>query len=83
MLRLTLYGRTGCHLCEAMEAELAPLLENASLPLSYVDITGNAELETRYGRDIPVLILGEQEICRHFLDPQRFHDRLSELGLIR
>jgi hypothetical protein len=80
---LILYGRAGCHLCEALEAELAPHLKGTGLNLIQVDISGQPELEERYGVDIPVLTYGEQEICRHFFDLNAMQNWLSELGLIR
>jgi hypothetical protein len=45
-----------------------------------IDITGNPELEARYGWDIPVLLAGEQEICRHYLDEAALKRWLSETG---
>jgi hypothetical protein len=80
---LILFGRAGCHLCEAMEEELTPHLSATGLKLVQIDISGQPELEARYGLDIPVLICGETEICRHFFDLQAFQIQLSELGLIR
>ena len=75
---LVLYGRPGCHLCEAMEAELAPHLQIIGLSLRQIDISGQPELEARYGLDIPVLACGGQEICRHFFDLEAFQIQLSE-----
>jgi hypothetical protein len=80
---LILYGRAGCHLCEAMEAELAPHLKHTGLKLVQIDISGQPELEECYGVDIPVLTYGKQEICRHFFDLDATQNCLSELGLIR
>jgi Glutaredoxin-like domain (DUF836) len=80
---LILYGREGCHLCEAMEAELAPHLEHTGLELVRIDISDQPELEACYGVDIPVLTYGKQVICRHFLDSDAMQNWLSELGLIR
>jgi Glutaredoxin-like domain (DUF836) len=82
-LQLVLYGRAGCHLCEALEAELCPHLERNGLGLMRIDISGQVGLEARYGTAIPVLTCGDQEICRHFFDLERFQIQLSDLGLIR
>ncbi|MEW6131940.1 MAG: glutaredoxin family protein [Pseudomonadota bacterium] len=66
---LTLLGRDGCHLCEDMRAALKPWAARFGFAVEEVDISGRPELEARYGRDIPVLMAGETEICRHFFDP--------------
>ncbi len=70
MIKLTLLGRNGCHLCEDMRAALQPWSARFQFAVEEVDITGKPELEARYGWDIPVLLAGETEICRHFLDSQ-------------
>jgi len=54
MIRLTLYGTSACHLCDAAMAELAPLKANG-LQVREVDIVDAEELMTRYQLRIPVL----------------------------
>lgn len=49
---LTLYSRAGCHLCEDAEA----LLTELGVPYARVEVSGNADLEARYGWDVPVLV---------------------------
>lgn len=41
-----------------------------------VDIAGNADLEAKYGFDIPVLTLGEQLLLKGVVNPKR-------LGLLK
>jgi len=64
---LTVYRKPGCHLCDDAELllrdELA-LRARAGLGLANVervDITGDPELEGRYGRRIPVFAVGDDE----------------------
>lgn len=65
---LVLYTRPGCHLCERMRVEI----ERASLPgvasLVVRDISGDAELEARFGRSIPVLAIGGRVAFKGRLD---------------
>ena len=65
---LTLYHREGCHLCEAMERQLAPLLAARGWRLERVDVDADPALMRRYGTEVPVLVHGGQEVCRHRLD---------------
>lgn len=74
---LVLLGRAGCHLCEDMRAALKPWAARFHLTVEEIDITGKAELEARYGWDIPVLLAGEMEICRHFLDEKALQTWLA------
>jgi len=59
---ITLYGTTGCHLCELAEALVAPLVAQRPLRLHYVDIADSEPLMERYGVRIPVLRRGESEL---------------------
>jgi hypothetical protein len=52
-----------------MLAELDTSPQQGKFELEVVDILGRPELETRYGRWIPVLCTaGDEEICHYFLD---------------
>ena len=79
MIMLTLYGRPECHLCEAMHAELAPLLRGRAL-VEVVDISGDDELEGRFGLRIPVLASGDEELCFYRLDAARVDCYLAAAG---
>ena len=58
MRKLTLYSRPECHLCEALLADLMPLLR-ADDSVETVDVDSSVALERRYGLRIPVLAAGE------------------------
>lgn len=53
---LTLYGTTGCHLCDQAEALLAQAASARRLEWRYVDIALDDALVERYGTRIPVLL---------------------------
>jgi hypothetical protein len=77
--RLTLYGRTGCHLCERMRAELAPLAAELDLAVEEVDIGGDPGLGARYGELIPVLSADGRELCHYFLEPAAVRAHFSQI----
>ncbi len=52
---LTLFGGTGCHLCDQALALVMPVLEAEGWQLQEINIRGDAELEARYGVRIPVI----------------------------
>ena len=77
-MKLTLYGRPECHLCEALFAELVPLLRDG-VTIETVDVDSSVALERRYGLRIPVLVAGDIELSSYPLDRdrvQRFLDAL-------
>jgi hypothetical protein len=66
---LTLLSRAGCGLCEELQDELAQLAATRPLPeLRVLDVDSTTELQHRYGRHIPVLLLDGLEVCRYRLD---------------
>ena len=67
-IRLTLYGRRYCHLCDDMASALAELVAELGLGLDIVDVDRSPALEARYGERVPVLVHGETELCHYFLD---------------
>jgi hypothetical protein len=75
---LTLYSRPGCHLCEELAAELAPLIEGRAR-LEHVDVDSSVALERRYGLRIPVLVDGDVEVSGYPLDRERVARHLRSL----
>lgn len=71
VVRLTLYGRTYCHLCEDMLAALVPFRERYGIEVDWVDVDRDPALEARYGEWVPVLTHGSTRICHYHLDPVR------------
>ncbi len=65
---LTLYTRVGCHLCNEMKQQLDILQQQYEFSLNLVDIDADSYLKLRYGERIPVLAIGEREICHYHLN---------------
>lgn len=79
VITLTYIHRTGCHLCEAMWAELDGIRSSGVVQFECIDLAREPHLEERYGERIPLLLHGEQELARYFLDPGRLDSYLTEL----
>jgi hypothetical protein len=75
-LKLTLYSRPECHLCEALLADLTPLLP-AGAAVDVVDVDSDVALERRYGLRIPVLVAGDTELSAYPLDAERVRRYLA------
>ena len=67
MIALTLYSRPGCHLCDEMKLVVQRVARSASEPvtLEVVDISTDAGLETRYGLEIPVLLVNGRKAAKY------------------
>jgi hypothetical protein len=64
MVRLTLYTRPGCHLCDTLKGVVDEIAREQPITLREVDITGDHGLERRFGAEIPVLTRGTRVIAR-------------------
>ncbi len=67
-VRLTLYGRSYCHLCDEMLAALEPMRTEFGLAIDVVDVDDDAALEQRFGSLVPVLMHAGVELCHYHLD---------------
>lgn len=60
-MRLELYTRVGCHLCEQMLEAVLPLIRGKA-NLTLVDIDQDPDLRHRFDTRVPVLCAGESEL---------------------
>lgn len=80
LIELTLYTRRGCHLCENMAADLAAGPWAGQVGVTEVEVGWSGPLAERHGNRLPVLALGEREICHAFLDEAALARALAEQG---
>jgi glutaredoxin len=59
-VRLRLYSRPGCHLCEEMQTEVDALLRERARNWEVIDVDSDPELAERYGESIPVLFVNDR-----------------------
>ena len=77
---LTLYSKAGCHLCDEMKDTVQPLAQELGCALEYVDIDGNAELEERFGWEIPVLFVNGRKAFKYRVSERELRRHLRGLG---
>jgi glutaredoxin len=81
VIELTLYSRADCHLCREMEAVIAGELAGFPARLQKLDIGGNAELEKRFGTEVPVLFVNGRKAFKYRCTARELRKRLSrEVG---
>lgn len=74
---LTLISRGYCHLCHDMEAAVRPIAERHGATLTVLDVDADPALEALYDELVPVLLIGEREICHYFLDEAALNAALA------
>ena len=80
---LTLYSRPGCCLCEDMKAVLAEVELDPPFELEEIDISTQAELEERFGQEIPVLFVNGRKAFKYRVTLRELHRRLRRERLNR
>jgi len=78
-LRLTLYGRGYCHLCDEMLAALDLLRGEFGFAVDVVDVDSDAALEQRFGTLVPVLVHAGTELCHYRLDAGKVRAYLGKI----
>jgi glutaredoxin len=73
-MRILLYTRRGCHLCEAAE----DLLVCMGVDVLTVDVDADAAARERYGLRVPVLEAGGRTLLEGRFDAERIARALSE-----
>ena len=73
---VTVYSRSGCHLCENAEVTLDCLKVELDFNLEIKLIDGSAELEKLYGHEVPVIHIDGEHHDFFRVDVERFKSSL-------
>ena len=65
VISLTIYSRPGCHLCDEMKAVVQRVAGSVPLTVEEIDISRDAELDERYGLEIPVLMVDGKKAAKY------------------
>lgn len=75
-MNLTIYSRPGCHLCDVMKKVVARVGRTIPITLEEIDISGDPELESRYGQEIPVLMIDGTKVAKYRIGEDELRRRL-------
>lgn len=76
MKTVTLYTRSGCHLCEAAEQVIRNVATGRAR-VDVIDIDADPALTDRYTVRVPVVAVDGTEIAEYELDPRALDAALS------
>ncbi|MBI5177658.1 MAG: glutaredoxin family protein [Nitrospinae bacterium] len=79
-IELTMYSRPDCHLCDEMEEMVMLVSKKVPVRLLRADISNDAELNKRYGMDIPVLEHNGQCLAKHRAHEKTLLAKLEKLA---
>lgn len=79
-VRIILYTRPGCGLCEEMKHEMQKANCSELYALEEMDIELDAEVFAQYRYEIPVLLINGVEAFRHRLIAEEFRAYVTSLA---
>lgn len=74
---VTVYTRTGCHLCDVAIETLELLQPKLQFDIEKCLIDGDSLLEEKYGEQVPVIHINGQHHDFFRVDPERFKSCLE------
>ena len=74
---LIIYSRPGCHLCDVMKAVVERVGQTVAVSLEEIDISSDPELESRYGLEIPVLMIDGKKVAKYRIGEEELMKMLT------
>ena len=79
-MRLTIYSRPGCHLCDEMKSVVHRVTKHADdvdIAVDEIDITTDRELLDLYALEIPVLTIDGKKVAKYRVSEQELTQMLK------
>ena len=77
-VRMTLYSRPGCHLCEEMREVAVAVAREAGVVFEEMDVDADPALAVRYDLEVPVLCLDGVKAFSIRVTAERLRARLRD-----
>lgn len=75
-VRVVIYSKPGCHLCEEAKAAMSAANCAGEFTLNEINIETDPELMRKYKNDIPVITIDGIEAFRYRLTSEAFRQRV-------
>jgi glutaredoxin len=78
MTQITIYSRTGCHLCDDAQKILESMQKELNFDIEVIDIDESTELIKLFGDQVPVIHIDGLHHDFYKVDPDRFRSSLEK-----
>jgi len=78
MIKVTLYTKPGCSLCETVEKTIRFVQKKHAFDFEKRNIEDDPIIYDKYRNDIPVILVNGQEIARHQLTAAALENALDD-----
>lgn len=75
-VKLTLYTRRECCLCEEMKAAIHVVAERTSVDVEEIDVDSSLQLVEQYGNEVPVLFINGRKAFKYRVAANELERRL-------
>jgi glutaredoxin len=79
MIRIILYGRPGCHLCENVKEAVLSVQQKYRFEFAEFNIMDDDDLFNKYVVDIPVVTINGEYFCQYNINLDKFEEKLVSL----
>ena len=77
MKKVTIYSRTGCHLCEITIDKVKSVKNELNFDLQIKLIDNSLDLEKEYGEQVPVILINDKVHDYWRVDLERFIEAIK------
>jgi len=77
MLKVTVYSRPACCLCDEIKQQLAQLRRRVDFELEEINIDEDEVLRRLYNDEVPVVMIDGRKAFKYRLDPEEFLRKLA------
>ena len=78
MVLVTVYSRSGCHLCDVALSDIEKFKSEFDFTIEKILIDGNLELEKKYGEEVPVILINGKPHDFFRIDIERFRNAMQK-----
>lgn len=77
-LRITLYGRKECCLCEEMKNVVAQVISGTKAEVEEIDVDSSPALRQEFGSEVPVLFINGRKAFKYRVEAGELKKRLGK-----
>jgi glutaredoxin len=78
-VRVEIYSRPGCHLCDDAKEIIDRVRRRVPFALRVINVESDARLEKQYGEHIPVVLINGRMAFEYHVDEAEFEEKVKSL----
>jgi glutaredoxin len=77
-LRITLYSRKECCLCDDMKKIVAQVISGTATKAQEIDVDSSPDLQRQFGGEVPVLFINGRKAFKYRVEARELKERLEK-----